>query len=107
DPLPGLSDGLVPLVMVGRGAARHLHRAAGRLRLHDRARVRDGGQSQAAPLMSLLEVRDLTIAYRDRNASLQALDRVSFSIEAGEALGIVGESGCGKSTLAKAILALL
>ena len=57
--------------------------------------------------MSLLDVRDLTVIYRAGNKSVQALNRVSFSLERGEALGVVGESGCGKSTLAKAILALL
>lgn len=57
--------------------------------------------------MSLLDVRDLTVIYRAGNKSVQALNRVSFSLERGEALGVVGKSGCGKSTLAKAILALL
>ena len=39
-----------------------------------------------------------------RKASLKAVDGISFSIDSGQALGIVGESGCGKSTAAKLVL---
>lgn len=64
---------------------------------------------------SLLDVRDLKVHYPVRTGGLlrgtytplKALDGVSFDLQAGETLGIVGESGCGKSTLGRAVLQLL
>ena len=47
--------------------------------------------------MPLLDVEDLTVEFPTRRGVLRALDRVSFSIDAGEILGVVGESGAGKS----------
>jgi peptide/nickel transport system ATP-binding protein len=57
--------------------------------------------------MDLLEVRDLTVEFPTRRGVLRALDRVSFSIRAGEVLGVVGESGAGKSLTGAAIIGLL
>ena len=54
----------------------------------------------------LLRVDDLSVSYAGRQG-LPALDRVSFDLAAGGALGVLGESGGGKSTLALAILGLL
>lgn len=51
----------------------------------------------------LLKVEDVTVQYRTDEGNLTAVSDVSFTLSAGEYLGIVGESGCGKSTLAKAI----
>ncbi len=57
--------------------------------------------------MPLLEVRDLKVYYRGGKGISRAVDGVSFSLDQGEYLGLVGESGCGKTTVAKAILRLL
>jgi oligopeptide/dipeptide ABC transporter ATP-binding protein len=55
-----------------------------------------------------LEVQNLHVAYSNRTGEVSpALESVSFSIEPGEILGVLGESGCGKSTLAAALLRLL
>jgi len=55
----------------------------------------------------MLEVRGLTVEYAMDRGRVRAVDDVSFDLDAGEFIGIVGESGCGKSTLLFAIAQLL
>jgi peptide/nickel transport system ATP-binding protein len=55
----------------------------------------------------LLEVIDLIVEYTSEASTVRAVDHVSFAVEPGEFLGIVGESGCGKSTLLFAVAQLL
>ena len=57
--------------------------------------------------MALLQVQDLTVEFPTRRGTLRALNEVSFSIETGEILGVVGESGAGKSLTGAAIIGLL
>ena len=57
--------------------------------------------------MALLEVDRLTVTFPGRRGMLRALDQVSFAIEPGEVLGVVGESGAGKSLTGAAIIGLL
>ncbi len=57
--------------------------------------------------MALLEVTDLRKYFKTPKGNLHAVDDVSFKIEEGKTLGVVGESGCGKSTTGRAVLRLL
>ena len=56
--------------------------------------------------MPVLEVRDLRTSFRTDDGIVQAVDGVSFSVEKGKTLGIVGESGCGKSVTCLTIMGL-
>ena len=55
----------------------------------------------------LLEVRSLSVSYRQGGAWLRALRNISLTLNRGDAYGIIGESGSGKSTLAYAIMRYL
>ncbi len=57
--------------------------------------------------MPLLEVRDLVVRFRTHEGTIHAVNGISFDLEPGERLGLVGESGCGKSVTNLAIMRLL
>ena len=56
---------------------------------------------------TILDVRDLSVEYITDGGSVLAVDRVSFSLDPGEFVAVVGESGCGKSTMLFAVAQLL
>jgi ABC-type glutathione transport system ATPase component len=56
---------------------------------------------------SLLRVRDLTVRFHGRRGTVHAVNGVSFDLDRGRSLGIVGESGCGKSQTCVALMGLL
>jgi oligopeptide/dipeptide ABC transporter ATP-binding protein len=62
---------------------------------------------QADPTAPLLEVRDLKTYFKLESGTVHAVDGVSFRLDHGEALGIVGESGCGKTTTALSLVRIL
>ena len=55
----------------------------------------------------LLEIRDLKVYFRILKGTVHAVDGVSFSLDRGGTMGLVGESGCGKTTTAYSIMRLL
>lgn len=54
-----------------------------------------------------IDVSDLTVTYSGRGEAFTALDKVSFSVEPGEFVSVIGASGCGKSTLLSVLEGLL
>src|SRR6476661_9893476 len=73
-----------------------------------------GGRPATAAGTTLVEVRDLVKHFPIHGgilqrtvATVQAVDGVSFTIEKGETLGLVGESGCGKTTVGRLLLRLI
>jgi oligopeptide transport system ATP-binding protein len=73
-----------------------------------------GARPATATGTTLVEVRDLVKHFPIRGgvlqrtvAQVQAVDGVSFTIEKGETLGLVGESGCGKTTVGRLLLRLI
>ena len=63
--------------------------------------------SNPAARSPLVEVKGLKKYFKTKRGLLHAVDDISFSIERGKTLGLVGESGCGKSTAGRAILRLV
>jgi peptide/nickel transport system ATP-binding protein len=69
----------------------------------------------STPLINLLQVNQLTKHFEvpvtggwiNRSASLRAVDGISFNLNEGRTLGLVGESGCGKTTTARVVLGLM
>ena len=72
-----------------------------------RSWTRDSERRRSSLTMALLKVEDLSIEYRTREGSSEAVEGVSFAVEEGQSLGFVGESGCGKTTIGMAIMRLL
>ena len=58
-------------------------------------------------MATLLEVKDLRTQFETAAGTVRAVDGVSYTVEEGETVGIVGESGCGKSVGALSVLRLI
>ena len=58
-------------------------------------------------MQSCLEVKNLSVAFKIGKTDVVVVDDVSFSVDQGEVLGLVGESGCGKSVTAMSLISLL
>src|ERR1700722_6401872 len=73
------------------------------MEVDDRTETGQRGDTSAP----LLEVRDLSVEIQSEDGVVHAVDRVSWSVNRGEVLGIVGESGSGKSVSCLSLVGLL
>ena len=64
-------------------------------------------ESGVKKLSNLLEVQNLKKYFKTSGGMLHAVDDITFTVESGKTVGVVGESGCGKTTLGRTILHLL
>ena len=71
------------------------------------SRAQPPSRTQQPGQQPVLEVRNLRTEFQLRHRSVTAVDGVSFTVDHGECVGIVGESGCGKSTTGLSIMRLL
>src|SRR5439155_19636328 len=69
--------------------------------------ARPAAQGVGALAVALLEVEGLRTQFATRAGVVRAVDGISFAIERGEVLGLVGESGCGKSVTSLSIIRLV
>ncbi|QNK66980.1 ABC transporter ATP-binding protein [Variovorax sp. PAMC26660] len=69
--------------------------------------ARDEWSAAPAPVLPVLQVRDLGVEFDTHRGVVRVLDGVSFEIARGEILGVVGESGAGKSMVGAAVIGLV
>lgn len=56
---------------------------------------------------SIVDIRDVSLAYQEQEAETLAVDGLSFSVSEGEFVSIVGPSGCGKTTVLSLLMGLI
>src|SRR5699024_966248 len=67
----------------------------------------DAHSNSTAPHAPLLDVDDLYVEFRTRDGVLNAVNGVSFTLNEGETLSVLGESGSGKSVTAQAVMGII
>ncbi|HEX6167375.1 MAG TPA: ATP-binding cassette domain-containing protein, partial [Acidimicrobiales bacterium] len=75
--------------------------------IRSRRHVHTSADDFHVPTGRLLEVDDLRTHFRTPRGVVRAVDGVSFTLDRGRTLGLVGESGCGKSVLSRSVMGLL
>ena len=77
------------------------------LRLHDKEVTRTDRMQLNSNAKPILQVKNLSIRFPNRYGNIPLVDNISFTVNEGETMGLVGESGCGKSITAFSIMGLL